>query len=109
MSRDRICADVDLDLEAAEEFLHSQGGPDEADNGLALCALHHVLFDLGALGLNADLSVRVSPQYVARSELGERLVHHLVGRSLLDPATKHSVPSAHHIEWHSKQVFKDSA
>ena len=55
MSRDRICADVDLDLEAAEEFLHSQGGPDEADNGLALCALHHVLFDLWALGLNADL------------------------------------------------------
>ena len=96
-------------LDAAHVFWHSQGGPDEPDNGLALCSLHHVLFDLGALGLNADLSVRVSPQYVARSELGERLVYHLEGRSLLDPAPKHSAPSAQHVEWHSKQVFKDSA
>ena len=96
-------------LDAAHVFWHSQGGPDEPDNGLALCALHHVLFDLGALGLNADLSVRVSPQYVARSELGERLVYHLEGRSLLEPAPKHPAPSAQHVEWHSRQVFKDSA
>lgn len=96
-------------LDAAHVFWHSQGGPDEPDNGLALCSLHHVLFDLGALGLNADLSVRVSPQYVARSELGERLVYDLEGRSLLDPAPKHPPPDTRHIEWHSKQVFKDSA
>ena len=96
-------------LDAAHVFWHSQGGPDEPDNGLALCALHHVLFDLGALGLNADLTLRVSPQYVARSELGERLVYHLEGRSLLDPAPKHPAPSAQHVEWHSRQVFKDSA
>ncbi len=54
-------------------FWHSQGGPDEAGNALALCSLHQVLFDLGAIGLNADFSVRVSPDYVARSEQGEWL------------------------------------
>lgn len=46
---------------------------------------------------------------VARSELGERLVYHLEGRSLLDPAPKHPAPSTRHVEWHSRQVFKDSA
>ena len=96
-------------LDAAHVFWHSQGGSDDADNGLALCSLHHVLFDLGALGLNADLSVRVSPHYVARSEQGERLVYHLEGRPLFDPAPRHPTPSARHLEWHSKQVFKTSA
>jgi hypothetical protein len=34
-------------------------GPDTPDNGLALCSLHHKLFDLGALGL--DQRLRKSP------------------------------------------------
>jgi len=96
-------------LEAAHVFWHSQGGPDDADNGLALCSLHHVLFDLGAIGLNADLSIRVSPHYVARSEQGERLVYHLEGRALFEPAPRHPTPNTRHVEWHSKQVFKPSA
>lgn len=96
-------------LDAAHVFWHSQGGPDDADNGLSLCSLHHVLFDLGALGLATDLSVRVSPHYVARSELGERLVYDLEGRQLFDPAPRHPTPSLVHLEWHMNQVFKASA
>jgi putative restriction endonuclease len=96
-------------LDAAHVFWHSQGGPDEPDNGLALCSLHHVLFDLGALGLNEDLSVRVSPHYVARSEQGERLVYDLEGRRLLDPAPRHPTPNGIHVHWHSTQVFRFSA
>lgn len=96
-------------LDAAHVFWHSQGGPDEPDNGLALCALHHVLFDLGALGLSADLTVRVSPHYVSRSEQGDRFVYSLDGKSLLDPAPRHPPPSATHVHWHYNQVFKASA
>ncbi|MCI0386128.1 hypothetical protein LJ221_17845 [Streptomyces sp. CNQ085] len=48
-------------LEAAHVRWHSQDGPDEPSNGLALCALHHALLDLGALGLTPDLRIRVSP------------------------------------------------
>ncbi|WP_211214588.1 HNH endonuclease [Actinomycetospora chiangmaiensis] len=33
-------------LEAAHVKWHSQGGEDELVNGLALCSLHHVLFDV---------------------------------------------------------------
>jgi putative restriction endonuclease len=35
-------------LEAAHVRRHSQDGPDEVSNGLALCSLHHTLFDLGS-------------------------------------------------------------
>lgn len=96
-------------LDAAHVFWHSQGGPDEPDNGLALCSLHHVLFDLGAIGLDTDLTLRVSPHYVSRSEQGDRLVYSLEGRSLLDPAPRHPVPNAVHVEWHARQVFKSHA
>ena len=96
-------------LDAAHVFWHSQGGPDDADNGLALCSLHHVLFDLGALGLTGELTVRVSPHYVSRSEQGDRLVYSLDGKSLLDPVPRHPVPNAAHVAWHSDQVFKASA
>src|SRR5262249_31104186 len=39
-------------IEAAHVRWFAFGGPDSLDNGLALCALHHKLFDLGALGLD---------------------------------------------------------
>ena len=45
----------------------------------------------------------------ASSEQGDRLVYSLDGRSLLEPAPKHPVPSTQHVEWHSRQVFKSSA
>jgi len=37
-------------IEAAHVRWHSQQGPDEIANALALCALHHTLFVLGVLG-----------------------------------------------------------
>src|SRR6185437_11384482 len=47
-------------LDAAHVRWFSFGGPDALDNGLALCVLHHKLFDLGALGLDSRLQVQVS-------------------------------------------------
>jgi putative restriction endonuclease len=47
-------------LEAAHVRWHSQDGPDVVANGLALCALHHALFDLGVLGLTPELRIQVS-------------------------------------------------
>jgi hypothetical protein len=38
-------------IEATHVRWHSQQGPDETANTLALCALHHALFDLGVLGI----------------------------------------------------------
>lgn len=47
-------------LEAAHIRMHSAGGPDEVNNGLSLCVMHHKLFDFGAITVDNDLKVRVS-------------------------------------------------
>jgi len=71
-------------IEAAHVRWHSQRGPDEITNALALCALHHALFDLGVLGVTEDRRIRVSSLYVARNEAG-RAVDALAGKPLLIP------------------------
>ncbi len=96
-------------IDAAHVFWHSQGGPDDADNGLALCTIHHVLFDLGALGLSDDMSIVVSPRFVSRSHEGDRLVYALDGRALLDRVPHHPSPKLDHVSWHRTQVFKATA
>lgn len=92
-------------LEAAHVRWHSQDGPDEPSNGLALCALHHALFDLGALGLTPDLRIRVSPRYTARSRAG-RAVGELDGAPLARPRPGRPPLDPASVEWHDRQVFK---
>ena len=47
---------------------HSQQGPDEMANALALCALHHALV---YLGITEGRRIRVSSLYVVRDEAGQ--------------------------------------
>jgi putative restriction endonuclease len=93
-------------LEAAHVRWHSQDGPDVVANGLALCALHHALFDLGVLGLTAEYRIRVSSLYVARSDAGRRAVDDLSGQPLLAPRPGQPVVEVNHVDWHHQQVFK---
>ena len=95
-------------FEAAHVRWHSQNGPHEVANAVALCALHHALFDLVVLGLTADLRVCVSGLYVARSEAG-RAVDALVGQPLLAPRPGLPAVELVHVDWHHRQVFKGSA
>jgi putative restriction endonuclease len=92
-------------LQAAHVRWHSQQGPDEIDNAVALCVLHHALFDLGALGLTPDHRIRVSGLYVARSDAG-RAVHGLAGRPLSAPQPGRPRIDVSYVDWHIKQVFK---
>lgn len=94
-------------LEAAHVRGFNLGVPDELDNGLALCSLHHKLFDRGALGLSPDLTVLVSPGYTARAEASKR-VYDLHGREL-QPRPGAATPAEHHRVWHQEQVFKSAA
>lgn len=92
-------------LQAAHVRWHSQDGPDEIDNAVALCVLHHALFDLGVLGLTADHRIRVSGLYIARSDAG-RAVHGLAGRPLSPPQPGRPLIDVAYVDWHIKQVFK---
>jgi putative restriction endonuclease len=92
-------------IEAAHVRWHSQEGPDEIANALALCALHHALFDLGVLGVTEDRRIRVSSLYVARNEAG-MAVDALAGKPLLIPRPHQPAVDIIHISWHHHQVFK---
>ena len=110
---DRQCASCGYDgqfagasvaIEAAHVRWFAFGGPDSADNGLALCSLHHKLFDLGMLGLNTSLTVVVSARFSARTLAG-RAIYDLHGREL-SPRPGTARPALSHISWHTRQVFK---
>jgi putative restriction endonuclease len=94
-------------IEAAHVRWFNLGGPDELDNGLVLCSLHHKLFDRGALGLSPELEVRVSPSFTARTDASKQ-VYDLHGRELRTrPGTR--PPAELHRRWHEEQVFRASA
>lgn len=109
---DRSCAFCGYDgalsgapvgLEAAHVRWFTFDGPDDMDNGLALCSLHHKLLDRGVLGL-LDQTVVVSSHFSAASDRG-RDVYALHGRELrARPGT--SLPSPDHVQWHTEEVFK---
>jgi putative restriction endonuclease len=100
---DGSLAGAPVGLEAAHVRWFNFGGPDELDNGLALCALHHKLFDRGALGLSEDNRVVVSSSF--RAVGSGRAVYDLHGH-LLQARPGSELPASAHVLWHSTQVFK---
>ena len=94
-------------LDAAHIRWFAYDGPDEFDNGLALCVLHHKLFDRGALGLDEELRVLVSSDYSTRTAAG-RQVYDLAG-GLLTPRPGTTLPATPHLAWHRREVFKGAA
>jgi putative restriction endonuclease len=97
-------ASASVGLDAAHVRWFAFEGPNTLDNGLALCVLHHKLFDLGALGLDQELRILVSAVFTARTEAG-RAVYELHGRGLA-PRPGTVVPAAEHVAWHAHEVFK---
>ena len=91
-------------LEAAHVRWFNFDGPDELDNGLALCSLHHKLFDRGVLGIDAGHTIKVSRLYSARSTAGGQ-VYDLHGTTL-QARRGTQMPSPRHLNWHDTQVFK---
>lgn len=117
---DRQCAFCGFDgqlgaatvgVEAAHVRWFNFDGPDDLDNGLALCSLHHRLFDRGALGLEAGredrLHVVVSSRFTTRTDAG-RTVYGLHRRPLR-PRPGTTAPGAAHVGWHTREVFKSPA
>lgn len=97
---------VPVGLEAAHIRWFKLDGPDTLDNGIALCSLHHKLFDRGMLGLDDGLAVVVSQRFSARTSHG-RAVYELHGRRLR-PRPGTPLPAEHHVLWHREQVFHGS-
>lgn len=108
------CAVCDFDLAIGRDVVGLEGahvrwvqanGPDAVSNGLALCVLHHKLFDLGAWGLDPDRRVRVSDCVHGRSRAAGDLFD-LHGAPLRRPVQDDQLPDPAHIQWHGREVFR---
>lgn len=98
--------DEPLALEAAHIKWHEAKGPDVVENGLALCVLHHELFDAGAFTLLPDLRVVVADSIQGAGV--EAALGRYHGAPLRAPPREgYSQPNAEFLAWHGKQVFKE--
>jgi len=95
-------------LEAAHIRWHAFGGPDEVTNGLALCTLHHIAFDRGAIGIDSSRRLLIS-QDVAGGDTVERALLDFSGAPLLGPQDRAFVPTAESLAWHRNEVFRQPA
>ena len=92
-------------VEAAHVKMRSHSGPDRIDNGLALCALHHRLFDRGALGLDEDLRILVSQHMMLREDESPVPIKSLVGAAVRPPQPGYETPAAAFVRWHYRNLF----
>lgn len=101
-------ANRELGLEAAHIKWHQAGGPDIEANGLALCVLHHKLFDHGALGVSLEHEVRVSELVHGTKGFGEWLLAYH-GQPLCEPKSPEYRPREDFVRWHQSEVFRGPA
>lgn len=99
---------VPVGLEAAHVRWWAFDGPDDVENGLCLCSLHHKLFDKGVLGLGESHRILVSQSFVGHSTAAREHVVALAGRPLTGPQPGVRPVAAAHRSWHTSQVFHGS-
>ncbi|MBF0349659.1 MAG: HNH endonuclease [SAR324 cluster bacterium] len=92
-------------LEAAHIKWHQAGGPSVESNGLALCVLHHKLFDRGAFTISPALKIHVSENTHGTAGFNEWLLN-FNGQNIQYPQRKSYAPSQEFLAWHVKEVFR---
>ena len=94
-----------IGLEAAHIMWHSQKGPAQVRNGMALCVLHHKFFDAGLFTVLPNLTVLVGGLAIGHGV--EELLNKYGGLSLrVIPDRVDHRPASHYLEWHRRAVFK---
>ncbi len=110
-NRCAVCGfDVRMDhypiaLEAAHIMWHQAGGPDEENNGIALCIMHHKLFDRGAFTLSDTMEILVSDRANGSQGFNEWLMD-FHGKKIKHPQRTVYMPHQEFVEWHVRQVFQ---
>jgi putative restriction endonuclease len=93
-------------IDAAHVHWHSLNGPDDVENGIALCKLHHWAFDKGILGINDDSRICIASVFSAQQDGGLPL-ESLVNRNL---AVQPRRPIAKRfLDWHRNNVYLGTA
>ncbi len=92
-------------LEASHIKWQKAGGPNEAVNGLALCVMHHKLFDRGAFTLSKQWQILVSDE--AHGSVGlQEWLKDFHGQTTNFPQRRTYYPEMDFIGWHVREVFQ---
>ena len=94
-----------LAVDAAHIRWHQAHGPNIVSNGLALCALHHKLFDRGAFSLSETLKVQVSIR--VNGSLGHMdYLTRFNSLSIAQPHIMEVKPDVRFVHWRREEVFR---
>ena len=98
-----------MGLEAAHIRWFQRGGPDSVENGLALCSVHHKLYDLGVFTIRPDsLMIEFSKHALGSSAVTQRLLDYH-GEPICTPDDPAERPSDIHLSWHVEELFREPA
>lgn len=92
-------------VEAAHIKWHQAGGPDVEDNGIALCSLHHKLFDRGVFTISPERTMLVSEDAHGTQGFDEWLMRYH-GRLIQHPIRPDYSPKDLFLQWHVREVFR---
>jgi putative restriction endonuclease len=92
-------------VEAAHIKWHQAGGPDTEENGIALCSLHHKLFDRGVFTLTTERKMIVSQDAHGTHGFEEWLMR-FNGQEVREPIQSYYYPDSAFLHWHVREVFK---
>ncbi len=98
-----------IGLEAAHIKWFQANGADEVPNGIAMCSLHHKVFDLGAFKILPETYQMVFSQHLNGSETASHRMLAYHGSGMILPQAKEYLPHPANLDWHAKQVFKSPA
>lgn len=93
-------------LEAAHIRWVQARGPDIEPNGLALCSLHHKLFDLGVFTVLPNNYMLVVSQHVTGSDEVRARLMSFHGAGIVLPQSAGFFPAKDFLDWHHGEVFK---
>ena len=89
-------------LEAAHIKWHRAGGPDHVRNAIALCALHHRLFDAGAFTVSLDRKILVAASVTGGGR--DYALRRFQAKPLLVPTQDKDLPDTKFLRWHHREV-----
>lgn len=94
-------------IDAAHVQWHAHRGPDDVENGVALCKLHHWAFDKGILGIDEDECICIADLFVAQRD-GGLPIESLANRPLA--VTPRDKPIGKmFLDWHRNNVYLGAA
>ena len=96
-----------LALDAAHIRWHEANGPAQVPNGLALCSLHHRLFDEGAFAVLPNFRMLVTD--LADGQGFNESLGRFRGSPLHTPAHRGKQPAPEFLAWHRSEVFRCNA